>query len=151
MNSSSTSEITAAPPGERRGYLGPLLGGLLLGAMFGVPLLAQKNGWGLVVIALTPWLMVFGSRLLRRWRGRESKKPLDDEASRQQRINGRLALALAAFVLGPLVTAAVGGLVVFATNVHPADVESTIVSLTTLGLVASTIVAVALALSALWE
>jgi hypothetical protein len=130
-----------------RAYLYVIALGGIVGCFLGMPLYANKNEWGLVVVLIVPLLSLATWGLIQH--RRKAVKPIEAAlASDEKRISGRLALALVALLAGPLGGAVAGFVENVVFDVHPLDRGPTIASLTILGTIAGIIVASAVALSA---
>ncbi len=107
-------------------------------AFVGVPLLMARNRAGFYVFALGPVLsvLVYGASRT------NTLSPPSSDARKQ-----RLILAAVAILIGPLLAATVTAICVFCFDTHPADRMPIIGDMTALALIASAIIALALAAS----
>jgi hypothetical protein len=122
----------------RRSELGSLVAlavGVVLGGLVGLPLLMNKNGWGLIVLGAAPAAAVLCYRTIQRL----NRNPQDEA-----RPTDLHRLAAIAFLGSPIVACVGATACVFAFDVHPMDRASTIISTTMVAGIAGTIVAFAL-------
>ncbi len=121
------------------GYIFAILTGVVVSAFVAVPLLERRNPLGLMAFLLGPVLSVVLYRLVP-W----SRKPRSNASTRHQ----RLALAVAAFVLGPALSTLGAAIVVHVGDVHPLDRGPWIGMAAIIGFISGSVVAIALAVSA---
>ena len=136
----------AMPPNPHQrsnlGYLGALLAGIVASAVVAVPLFSSKQPGGFLCFLLGPLLSVVIYSI-----ARTSRR----QSSAANGCERRLAMALAAFFIGPMLGAAGALIYLWVDDVHPLDRDWTLGAITCLGFIAGTIVAVAIAVSALFK
>lgn len=126
-------ESPAGEPFSHWGAVGMLSVGIVISLVIAIPLLTMKNCAGFLVIfgVLAAIMAGYGVRGV-------------------QERSDRLRLSAAAFLLGVSLSFAAGFLVTMDSRIDPLDRSPTFVAITMLGILASTIVAGALAVSALF-
>jgi hypothetical protein len=115
-----------------------------------MPLLVMKNAVGFVILLVVPLVCVVGWYAMRSVSRPAVAEPLQTEAI-AKRCDGRIALALTAFLISPIAMAIIGFLWESGMESHPADQGPIIAAFTTLGLIAGTVVALAVAVSAAFD
>ncbi len=142
---------------NRNSYLAITAVGILIGSLCAVPLLAMKNPLGFIVLLAVPLLVVLGLSAARRKQsdnldGTAEALPNNPNAQSIQKVrDSRVGLALAAFLIGPITMTLIGLACELSMEMHPLDQGQIIGICATLGFIAGTVVALAIAASAVFE
>jgi hypothetical protein len=148
---SPNSRKTPIGPRTRRAIVGAIIGLVLFIAVFSVSDLEMGIGRAelspIHVLFAVAVVVLFAYLLGRKRRSDSAEGRLPTPPQTQSPSNSVAWLAVAALIGGPILTFAVGLVWVVVFNVHSMDRTSLIGSLTTLGFIVGTLVAVALAMA----